>query len=47
MVLLLFQCVGGKKYLNEVDKKQDLTSHEGGKVNNKAKNRYSDILPCK
>ncbi|XP_028398210.1 receptor-type tyrosine-protein phosphatase alpha-like isoform X2 [Dendronephthya gigantea] len=42
---LEYECVGGKKYLNEVDKKQELVSHEGGKVKNKAKNRYSDILP--
>ncbi|CAB4018467.1 receptor-type tyrosine- phosphatase S-like, partial [Paramuricea clavata] len=42
---LEYEAVGGKKHLNDVDKKQDLTTHEGKKVNNKAKNRYADILP--
>lgn len=46
-IFILSQAVGGKKYLNDVDKKQELSMHEGKKTNNKAKNRYSDILPCK
>ena len=39
--------MGGKKYLNDADKKQELTTNEGKNVNNKPKNRYADILPCK
>ena len=46
-VFILSQAVGGRKYLNDVDKKQELSMHEGKKTDNKAKNRYSDILPCK
>ena len=42
---LEYEAVGGKKYLNDTDKKQELTTHEGKNVNHKNKNRYTDILP--